>query len=142
MINNYSSGGLNVLDVQAFYCALKAKWIQKYLDFNSKGKWKLFKDFFLKRYNVNVLIKGNLNESDAASLDIGTSLPKNCLKFGHASAFKNSRQITFNLPIWYNSLIRIDNKRFFYKRLYKAGICLASHLLDENLQFLLRRNML
>ena len=43
---------------------LLAKWIQKYL-----GKWKLFIYFFLKRYGVNVLM-GNLNERDAASLEI------------------------------------------------------------------------
>ena len=56
--------------VTCFDHFLPAKWIQKYLDFNNKGKWKLFIDFFLKRYDVNVLIMGNLNERDAASLEI------------------------------------------------------------------------
>ena len=32
MINDYATGGLKMLDIQTFNRALKAKWIQKYLD--------------------------------------------------------------------------------------------------------------
>ena len=46
MINDYSNGGLRMLDIQSFNQALKAKWIQKYLDQKNKGKWKLFLNFF------------------------------------------------------------------------------------------------
>ena len=46
MINDYSNGRLRMLDIQSFNQALKAKWIQKYLDQKNKGKWKLFLNFF------------------------------------------------------------------------------------------------
>ena len=46
MINDYATGGLKMLDIQTFNRALKAKWIQKYLDSSNKGKWKLFWIFF------------------------------------------------------------------------------------------------
>ena len=53
MINDYATGGLIMLDIQIFNRALKAKWIQKYLDPSNKGKWKFFLDFFLAKYNAN-----------------------------------------------------------------------------------------
>ena len=48
MINDYSKGGLRMLDIQSFNNVIKAKWIQMYLDPNDKGKWNLFTDFFLE----------------------------------------------------------------------------------------------
>ena len=32
MINDYSEGGLKIIDIASFNKSLKAKWIQKYLD--------------------------------------------------------------------------------------------------------------
>jgi len=43
----------------------------------TKGKWKLFLDFFLLKYNANLLITSKLNVADAASLEIDVLLPKN-----------------------------------------------------------------
>ena len=37
MINDYTKGGLKMLDIQSFNNAVKAKWIQRYLDPNNKG---------------------------------------------------------------------------------------------------------
>ena len=55
MMNYYATGRRKMLDIQTFNSALKAKWIQKYLDSSSKGKWKLFLDFHLAKYNVSYL---------------------------------------------------------------------------------------
>ena len=70
IINDYAEGGLKMLDIQSLNRALKAKWIQRYLDPNNKGKWKLFLDFFLISHNVKLLLHGNLNLDDVASLGI------------------------------------------------------------------------
>ena len=35
------------------------------------------------------------------------------------------------MPIWYNSLVRIEGKPLFYKNWYLAGIKKVSNLLDE-----------
>ena len=48
MLNEYKDGGLKMLDIQSFNCALKAKWVQKYLDDSNQAKWKLFFDYFIK----------------------------------------------------------------------------------------------
>ena len=42
MLNECKDGGLKMLDIQSFNCALKAKWVQKYLDDSNQAKWKLF----------------------------------------------------------------------------------------------------
>ena len=39
-----------MLDIQTFSCALKAKWIQKYLDCVNQGKWKLLFDIYLEKH--------------------------------------------------------------------------------------------
>ena len=58
MINDYTKGGLKMLDIQSFNNGIKAKWIQRYLDPNDKGKWKLFTDFFLGNHDATALFSG------------------------------------------------------------------------------------
>ena len=76
------------VDIQIFNRALKAKWIQKYLDSSNKGKWKLFLDFFLAKYNANLLITGNLNVNDAASLKIDDPFTKELIEIWSCLNFK------------------------------------------------------
>ena len=38
MLNEYEDGGLKMLDIQSFNCALEAKWVQKYLDDSNQAK--------------------------------------------------------------------------------------------------------
>ena len=70
MLNDYENGGLKMLDIQTFNCALKAKWVQKYLDDNNRGKWKLFFNYFLAKHNGKLLMTGNIKPTDVASLNI------------------------------------------------------------------------
>ena len=115
MINDYATDRLKMLDIHIFNCALKAKWIQKYLDSSNKGKWKLFLDFFLAKYNVNLLITGNLNVTDAASLEIDDPFTKELIEIWSCLNFKKHPSDFSNIPIWYNCFVRIDNKRIYYK---------------------------
>ena len=136
MINDYATGGLKMLDIQIFNRALKATWIQKYLHSSNKGKWKLFLDFFLGKYNANLLITGNLNVNDAASLEIDDPFTKELVKIWSCLNFKKHPSDFSNIPIWYNSFVRIDNKPIYYKNWHKAGINFQNDLLDENFHFL------
>ena len=77
-----------MLDIQIFNRALKATWIQKYLDSSNKEKWKLFLDFFLSKYNANLLITGNLNVNDAASLEIDDPFTKELVEIWSCLNFK------------------------------------------------------
>ena len=42
MINDYSEGGLKMIDITSFNKSLKATWIKKYLDTENCSKWKVF----------------------------------------------------------------------------------------------------
>ena len=55
MINDYNKGGLKMLDIQSFNNAVKAKWVQRYLDPHNKGKWKPLTDFFLGNHHAMAL---------------------------------------------------------------------------------------
>ena len=57
-INDNTKGGLKMLDIVSFNNALKAKWVQRLLDPNNKGKWKLFLDFSLGNHVATVLFTG------------------------------------------------------------------------------------
>ena len=70
IMNDLAEGGLKMLDLQSFNRALKAKWVQRYLDPHNRGKWKLFVEFSLTGHDINLLLQGNLNSDDVASLGI------------------------------------------------------------------------
>ena len=46
VINDYSNGGLRMSDIQSFNQALKAKWIQKYLDQKKQRQMKIVFELF------------------------------------------------------------------------------------------------
>ena len=64
MINNYSEGGLKMIDIASFNKSLRATWIQKYLDPESRSKWKRLFDSELKRNGGEAILKENLNKKD------------------------------------------------------------------------------
>ena len=72
IINDFAKRGLKMLDLQSLNRALKAKWMQRYLDPHNRGKWKLFSEFLisLTGHDINLLLQGNLNSDDVASLGI------------------------------------------------------------------------
>ena len=76
MINDYTNGGLKMLDIASFNKALKVVWIKKYLDPENNGKWKCFFDLQLEKFGGNALPKGNLNLKDIKDLKISDPLGK------------------------------------------------------------------
>ena len=74
--------------------------------------------------------------TDAASLEIDDPSTIELIEVWSCLNFKKQLSDFSNIPIWYNSLARIDNKPNYYKNWYKAGILFRKHLLDENFHFL------
>ena len=64
IINDYSEGGLKMLDIESFNNALKIIWIKKYLDNENHGKWKLFFDLELQNKGESTILTGNLHKKD------------------------------------------------------------------------------
>ena len=130
IISDFAEGGLKMLD------ALKAKWSQRYLDPHNRGKWKLFVEFSLISHDINLLLQGNLNSDDVASLGIEDPFTKELIETWSLLNFKKQLSNFGETPIWYISLIRIDNRPIHYRNWSSAGIYFVSDLLEKDSQFL------
>ena len=93
-----------------------------------RGKWKLFVESSLTGHNINLLLQGNLNSDDVDSLGIEEPFTKQLIETWSLLNFKT--------PIWYKSLIRIDNKPIPYCNWSSAGVYRVRDLLGEDSQFL------
>ena len=103
-----------MLDIQSFNNALKAKWVQRYLDPNNKGKWKWLLDFFLHNHAATALFSGNLKPEDVATLEIEDPFTKELIESWCCLKFNRNPPSLSRMSIWYNSLIRINGKPVFY----------------------------
>ena len=82
-------------------------------------------------------MQGNLNLDDVASLGIEEPFTKELIETSVTSKFLKRQLSNFGeIPIWYNSLIRINNKPIYYRNWSSEGIFLISDLLEEDSQFL------
>ena len=139
--NDYSNGGLKMIDVQSFSKSLKATWIKKYLDDENHGKWKYFFDVELDRFGGTTVFTGNLNKKDT----IETLKIKNCFINEILSIWAEvnfdetdimSAKQFLGQMLWHKSLIRIDNCPVFYRDWFEKGVTKVKHLKGENNQFL------
>ena len=136
MINDYEKGGLKMLDIQIFNRALKSIWIQKYLDDNNTGKWKLIFDFYLSKQGGKHLFSGKLRTKDVQNLGLGNEFLKEILCIWAEINFQETLCDFQNSPLWHNSLIRVANQPVFFEKWSNKSINCIKNLLDDNSKFL------
>ena len=140
MINNYSAGGLKMIDILSFNKALKTTWIKKYLDTDNQGKWKLFLDLELKKFECTLPFTSNLNKIDIANIfKTQDSFLKEILLIWSEINFEEritSESQLSEQGIWYNSLVRINDSPIFFKEWYRKGITKVKHLRNREGKFL------
>ena len=66
MINDYTEGGLEMIDIESYNKSLKSFWIKKYLDIENSSGWKSFFDLELQSYGGKAIFLGNLIERTCA----------------------------------------------------------------------------
>ena len=135
ILNEYKDGGLKMLDIQSFNDALKAKWVQKYLDDNNQAKWKFFFDYFTEKHGGKLILTGNLNQADVAALNIQDNFTKEVIEIWSNLNYEENPTYIGNSPIWYNSLIRIANQPVFYQNWSRAGVNQVKDILDHSSNF-------
>ena len=140
MINDYPEGGLKMIDITSFNRSLKAIWIKKYLDAENQGSWKSFFDLELRKYGGEVTFAGNLNKKDSCNIiKVSDPFIKEILEIWSEANFEQilmSDNHFLSSPLWYNSLIRIENKPIFYKDWFIKGVKNVKHLMDDSRNFL------
>ena len=62
MINNFSEGGLKMIDIASFNKSLKGYWIIEYFNTNNASSWKSTFDLELQPYRGKAVVLGNLNK--------------------------------------------------------------------------------
>ena len=126
-----------MIDIQSFNKSLKMKWVQGYLNDDNHGKWKLFLDFHLQKYGGKVVFSSNLKPQD---VDLQLNLRDPFLReiIEHWTTLNYiEKNIDFNsMGIWHNSLIKIENRPFFYPSWLKAGVKEVRDLLNQDQTFL------
>ena len=140
IINEPEYGGLKMIDLCSFNKSLKTTWVKKYLDTTNHGKWKFLFDLELENYGLDLIFRGNLNVSDTKK-EVRATDPflKEILEYWAEINFVDqvSSDIAFQEQfLWFNSLIRIDNKPIFLKEWFEIGISKVKHLQSGNDNFL------
>ena len=119
MINDYSEGGLKMIDIASFNRFLKATWIKKYLDKENCGSWKRFFDSELDKYGGEVTLTGNLNIKDSRNIiEVSDPFFKEILEIWSEANYDENIMSDYHLrssTLWYNSLTRVENRPVFYK---------------------------
>jgi len=116
MINDFGVGGLKMIDISSFDKSLKTTWIKKYLDNNSKRKWKIFFDITLKKYGCQNFFSDNLNIRDTLStITTSDAFLKELLGIWAEVNFEpeiTSKDHFLDQQFWHNSL-RQPTRQFF-----------------------------
>ena len=99
-----------------------------YLNCDTHSKWKLFFYYYLQTHGGKALFQGNLNSEDVPLLKLHNAFLEEIVQIWSHINYTDEEQDFGNSCIWYNSLIRIDHRPFFYKLLFDAGVKQAKDL--------------
>ena len=122
-----------MIDLGSLNRLLKATWIEKYLDTENQGRWQRF--FELRKYGGEITLTGNLNKKDSSFIKVSDAFFKEILEIWLEVNFEQkvtSDEHFFASPLWYNSLIRIENKPVLYKDWFTKGVTKVKHLMNDS----------
>ena len=136
MINSYSKGGLKRIDIQSFNQSLKMKWVKGYLDDDNQVKWKSLFNYCLERHGGNLLFSSNLKRKDVPLLNLTDPFLTEIVEYWSTLNYRDENLDFFSIQIWHNSLIRIENRPFFYKSWLNAVVKEIRDLLDAQQNFI------
>ena len=110
------------------------------VDTDNQGKWKLFLDLELKKFECTLPFTSNLNKIDIANIfKTQDSFLKEILLIWSEINFEEritSESQLSEQGIWYNSLVRINDSPIFFKEWYRKGITKVKHLRNREGKFL------
>ena len=125
-----------MIDIQSFNQSLKMKWIKGYLDDDNQAKWKSFFSYYLERHVGNLVFSSNLKRQDVPLLNLTDPFLTEIIEYWSTLNYRDENLDFFSTQIWHNSLIRIENRPFFYKSWFNAGVKEIRDLLDAEQNFI------
>ena len=140
MISDYEQGGLRMIDVRLCARALKSAWIKKNLDTDNHAKWKLFFDLQLRDIGGAAFFRSNLNKKDLLNVvKVSDAFLEDILQSWSEITFENDVTSVAQLrsqSLWFNSLVRVENKPIRYKLWASKRIHFISDLMADESTFL------
>lgn len=132
----YSDGGLKMIEINNYIQSLKSSWIRRLIN-SPNSKWNILLN---KSINTDIVLKTG---PDFISC-ILTNLVRNSFWKDTFIAFKNIQDrmklLTWHefitQPIWYNKNITMGGKSIFFIDWFNKNIVYINDLLDENGSFL------
>ena len=129
-------GGLNLVNIKNKDLALKASWIPYLNDDPTLA------EMCYESLGVSIL-KEHIWTTNINEKDVRQNFPKGFwtdvlaiwVNYNFVKEMKSPEEV-LNQVIWYNSLIKIDRKIFFWKTPYKKGLLQIKSIVDENGHFI------
>ena len=121
-------GGLRLFDIRARQCALKAKWVRQICC--KPSEYDYIYNWLNVHYNDNIW-NSNLKTTDIVMLFEDSFwrtvlVEWSCIHF--QSNYVGSEVL--EVPLWYNSCVRIDNRPVFFKKAFNSGVYKFGDILD------------
>jgi len=132
LIGQYEQGGFRMVDVRSQDQAIKTSWVVRLI--NNAGIWRERALEQIPLLDHRYFLRCNLAPFDIPSSMIKDPIWKdiwtNWCKYNFKEDIQSLEEI-YNQPLWYNSLIRINNKTCLNKRWVDAGIMWINDLLHK-----------
>ena len=124
-------GGLGLTNIRLRHEVLILKWVQV---LQKKDLMYELARHFTGIDNLDLMIKANLNEADCNTHlqydNFWTRLLKQWCKYKYHEP--QSSEGVEKQQIWFNSMIKVNNKIIYYHKAYQAGIQYLTDLRDQN----------
>ena len=137
IIQDYSKGGLKMVEIYSYINSLKIKWIKRILDKENKGSWKEIYNKELEKVGGELIFKSNIKENYVNQLKFKskflTEIINAWAKLNYKEVNVQEENISKQL-LWNNSYIENNKRTFFYKDWFDLGISFIEHIYDYRIK--------
>ena len=119
IVQNYSNGGLKMIEIESYINSLKAKWIKRLLDKHNTGQWKDLYIYELKKIGGEAFFKANIKHTDVKKFNIKSKFLSDIIeawaKFNYKEVNIENESISKQI-LWNNSYIKNKHDTLFYNK--------------------------
>jgi hypothetical protein len=140
LCQDYCKGGLRLTSVREFCDSLKITWVQRIAPNDNNihlSKWANVINYFLRKWDADLIWKGNLNSTDVKFFRVENEFLKHVLEawckvhFTPMEDLSDLEQCRAQI-IWFNSHIRVNRQPIFYRQWFEKNVLYVNDLLDES----------
>ena len=138
MVQDYSVGGLKMVDTRAYIDALNITWLRRLL-VSEGSAWSFLAQVILGTHNLTVLEGGSFRFPANNRFYVRNQFWADVLNSWHkfTSCHKpTTHRDVLKSSLWFNDLVKVGNKCIFYRHWVSAGVLYICDILDDKGKFL------